>query len=81
MKGFTSNFSLANRFAKYCVGLTFVGGLSAVIVYATHGWSWPSRINGLTISLPEFVTVVVLVTLGIGVCVDYWRAKQPSNSV
>ena len=76
MKGLTSTFRLANRLVKYCVGLTFVAGLSAVIVYAVHGWTWPSEINGVTLNLPEFVAVVVLVTLVLGVCIDYWRTKQ-----
>lgn len=70
---------MVNRLVKYCVGLTFVGCLSAVIVYAVHGWTWPSEINGVTLTLPEFVAVVVLVTLVLGVCVDYWRTKQESN--
>ena len=79
MKGSTSTFRLANRLVKYCAGLTFVAGLSAVIVYAVHGWTWPSRINGVAMNLPEFVAVVVLVTFVIGISVDYWRTKQESN--
>jgi F0F1-type ATP synthase assembly protein I len=68
---------LVNRLVKYCVGLTFVACLSAAVVYAVHGWSWQSKFGGgLTVSLPEFVAVVVLVTLVLGVCVEYWRTKQ-----
>jgi len=69
---------LVSRLVKYCVGLTFVGCFSAVVVYAVHGWRWQSKFAGgrITLSLPEFVAVVVLVTLVIGICVDYWRTKQ-----
>ena len=76
MKGFTSSFSLVNRLVRCCVGSTFVGCVSAVIVYAGHGWTWPSEINGVALNLPEFVAVVVLLTFVVGVCVDYWRMKQ-----
>jgi hypothetical protein len=66
------------RLAKYGVGLAFVACLSAIVVYAVHGWEWDSRFAGgrLTLSLPEFVAFVVLVTLVLGVSVDYWRTKQ-----
>jgi hypothetical protein len=68
---------LVNRLVKYCVGLTFVGCLNAVVVYAVHGWIWQSRFGGgLTLSLPEFVAIVVLVTFVLGVCIDYWKTKQ-----
>jgi hypothetical protein len=76
MKGFASSFSLVNRLVRCCVGSTFVGCVSAVIVYAGHGWTWPSEINGVALNLPEFVAVVVLLTFVVGVCVDYWRMKQ-----
>jgi hypothetical protein len=76
MKGFTSSFSLANRLLRCCVGSTFVGCVSAVIVYAGHGWTWPSEINGVALNLPEFVALVMLLTFVVGVCIDYWRMKQ-----
>ena len=76
MKGFTSSFSLVNRLVRCCVGSTFVGCVSAVIVYAGHGWTWPSEINGVALNLPEFVAIVVLLTFVVGVCIDYWRMKQ-----
>jgi Mn2+/Fe2+ NRAMP family transporter len=68
---------LVNRLVKYCVGLTFVGCLSTVVVYAVHGWSWQSKFGGdVTLNLPEFVAAVMLITLVLGVCIDYWRTKQ-----
>jgi hypothetical protein len=69
---------LVRRLVKYGVGLAFVACLSAIVVYAVHGWEWDSRFAGgrLTLSLPEFVAFVVLVTLVLGVCIDYWRTKQ-----
>jgi F0F1-type ATP synthase assembly protein I len=69
---------LVNRLVKYCVGLTFVACLSTIVVYAVHGWEWGSKFAGgrLTLSLPEFVAIVVLVTLVLGICIDYWRTKQ-----
>jgi len=76
MKGFTSSFSLVNRLVRCCVGSAFVGCVSAVIVYADHGWTWPSEINGVTLNLPEFVALVVLLTFVVGVCIDYWRMKH-----
>jgi hypothetical protein len=78
MLGKTGSFGLVNRLVKYCVGLTFVGCLSAVVVYAVHGWEWDSKFAGgrLTITLPEFVTIVVLVTLVLGVCIDYCKTKR-----
>ena len=76
MKGLTSGVSLVNRLVRCCVGSTFVGFVSAVIVYAFHGWTWPSEINGVTLTVPEFVAVVVLLTFVVGICIDYWRTKQ-----
>jgi hypothetical protein len=76
MLGKTDPLRLVDRLVKYCVGLTFVGAVSAVIAYALHGWTWPSRINGVSLTLPEFVAVVVSITLVIGVCVDYWKTKH-----
>jgi len=67
---------LVNRLVRCCVGSIFVGFVSAVIVYAGHGWTWPSEINGVALNLPEFVAVVVLLTLIVGICIDYWRKKQ-----
>jgi hypothetical protein len=75
MKALTSDFSLANRLAKYCASSIFVGCVSTVIVYALHGWTWPSEINGVTLNLPEFVAVVVLLTFIVGLCIDYWNTK------
>ena len=78
MKVVSGRVSLVNRLVKYCVGLTFVGCLSAVVVYAVHGWSWDSKFGGgrITLTLPEFVTVVVLVTFVLGICIDYWRLRR-----
>ena len=59
MKGLTSTDGLVNRLVRCCVGSTFVGCVSAVIVYAFHGWTWPSEINGVALNLPEFVAVVM----------------------
>jgi len=73
MKALTTSTPLANRLVRCCVGSTFVGCVSAIIVYAFHGWTWPSEINGIALNLPEFVAVVVLVTMVLGVCIDYWR--------
>jgi len=79
MKALTSSSRLTNRLARCCVGSTFVGCVSAVIVYAFHGWTWPSEINGVAVNLPEFVAVVMLLTFVVGICVDYWRTKQQPN--
>ena len=67
------------RVLEYCGSLTFVAGVSVLIVYASHGWSWPSEINGVALNLPEFVAVVVLLTFVVGICIDYWRTKQQSK--
>ena len=79
MKGLTSTDGLVNRLVRSCVGSTFVGCVSAVIVYAFHGWTWPSEINGVALNLPEFLAVVMLPTFIIGICIDYWRTKQQPN--
>jgi len=76
MKGLTSGFGLVNRLVRCCVGSIFVSCVSAVIVYADHGWTWPSEINGVALNLPEFLAVVVLLTFVVGICIDYWRTKQ-----
>ena len=76
MKRLTSSFRLVDRLVRCCVGSIFVGCVSAVIVYAFHGWTWPSKINGVALNLPEFVAVVVLLTFVVGICIDYWRTKQ-----
>ena len=76
MKEFTSSFGLVNRLLRCCVGSIFVGFVSAVIVYAFHGWTWPSEINGVALTPPEFVAVVVLLTLVVGICIDSWRRKE-----
>ena len=80
MKGLTSSLSLVNRLVRSCVGSIFVGCVSALIVYAFHGWTWPSEINGVALNLPEFVAVVVLLTFLVGICIDYWRTKQTSRT-
>ena len=71
--------TLQNFIVRYCVGLTFVAGVSALIVYANHGWTWPTEINGVTLSLPEFLAVIVLVTLPVAICIDVWRSRNPSK--
>jgi len=76
MKGLTSSPSLVNRLVRCCLGSIFVGFVSAVIVYAFHGWTWPSEINGVALNLPEFVVLLVVLTLVIGIPIDYWRTKQ-----
>jgi len=76
MKELTSSFGLVNRLVRCSVGSIFVGFVSAVIVYAFHDWTWPSEINGVTLNLPEFVALVVLLTLVVGICIDYWRTNQ-----
>ena len=78
MKGLTS-FGLINRLLRCFLGSIFVAFVSAVIVYAFHGWTWPSEINGVALNLPEFVAVVVLLTFVVGVCIEYWRTMQQSN--
>jgi len=76
MKGLTSTDGLVNRLVRCGVGSIFVGCANIVIVYALHGWTWPSEINGVTLNLPEFVAIVVLLTFVIGMPIDYWRTKQ-----
>ena len=76
MKGLTTGSDLVNRLVRCCLGSTFVGCVSAVIVYAGHGWTWPSEINGVALNLPEFVAVVMLLTFVVGIGIDYWRTKQ-----
>ena len=67
---------MVNRLVRCCVGSTFVGCVSAVIVYAFHDWTWPSEINGVTLNLPEFLGVVMLLTFVVGVRIDYWRTRH-----
>jgi hypothetical protein len=76
MKALTSSSGLVSRLVRCCVGSIFVGCVSAVIVYAFHAWTWPSEINGVALNLPEFATVVVLLTFVVGICIDHWRTKQ-----
>ena len=67
------------QIVKYCVGLTFVAGLSTLVVYADDGWTWPSEINGVTLNVPEFVIVIVLVTLPVAICIDMWKSRNPTK--
>ena len=30
-------------------------------------------------TLPEFVIVIVLVTLPVGICIDMWRSRNPTK--
>ena len=76
MKGLTNRSTLTNRVVACFAGSIFVGCVSAVIVYAFHGWTWPSEINGVTLNLPEFVALVVLLAFVVGIPIDYWRTKQ-----
>jgi len=80
MKGLTS-FGLINRLLRCFLGSIFVAFVSAVIVYAFHGWTWPSEINGVALNLPEFVALLVVLTFVLGIPIDYWRMKQivPKN--
>jgi hypothetical protein len=71
--------SIGKRIVGYCVGLTFIAGISTLIVYAGHGWTWPSEINGVTLNVPEFVIVIVLLTLPIAICVDMRRSRNPRS--
>ncbi len=66
---------------KYGVGSTFVAGVSALIIYACHQWTWPSEINGVTLNVSEFVIVIVLITLPIGICIDLWRSRNPKKNI
>jgi hypothetical protein len=77
MKGLTSK-ELGKRIVQYCVGLTFVAGASALVVYATHGWAWYSKFAGgrITLTLPEFLVIIVLVTLPVGICIEMWRSRN-----
>jgi hypothetical protein len=75
MKGLTSKEHLFLRVISVVLSASFVGCVSAVIVYAVHGWTWPSEINGVALNLPEFVAVVVLLTFVVGICIDYWRTN------
>ena len=74
---------LGKRIVKYCVGLTFVACLSTLVVYAVHGWTWNSKFAGgrITLTLPEFVIAIVLITLVLGICIDMWRSRNPSKRV
>jgi len=72
----TSSLTLVDRLVRCCLGSIFVGCVSAVIVYAGHGWTWPSEINGVELNLPEFLAVVVLLAFVFGIGIDYWRTKQ-----
>jgi hypothetical protein len=74
-----STFLRKHIVARYCVGLTFVTGLSTLIVYANHGWTWPSEINGVTLNVPEFVVTIALLTLVAGICIDMWRSRNPTK--
>jgi hypothetical protein len=71
--------SIGKRIVGYCVGLAFIAGISTLIVYAGHGWTWPSEINGVTLNVPEFVIVIVLVTLPVAICADLWRSRNPRS--
>jgi hypothetical protein len=73
------HMSIGKRIVGYCVGLTFIAGISALIVYAGHGWTWPPEINGVTLNVPEFVIVIVLVTLPVAICSDLWRNRNPRS--
>jgi hypothetical protein len=76
MKGLTNKEPLFLHVVKYCVGLTFVAGVSTLVVYAGHGWTWPSEINGVALNVAEFVATIVLLTLVIGICVDVWKRRN-----
>jgi hypothetical protein len=71
--------SIGKRIVQYCVGLTFVTGLSSLIVYVNHGWTWPSEINGVTLNVPEFAVLIALLTLAAGICIDVWRIRKPQT--
>jgi hypothetical protein len=71
--------SIGKCIVQYCVGLTFVTGLSTLVVYANHGWTWPSEINGVTLNVPEFAVLIALLTLVAGICIDVWRIRKPQN--
>lgn len=79
MKALTSTDRSVNRLARCCVGSIFVAFVSAVIVYAFHGWTWPSEINGVALNLPEFAALVGLLTFVVGTPIDYWRTKRWSS--
>ena len=66
---------------KYRVGLTFVACLSTLVVYAVHGWTWNSKFAAgrITLTLPEFLIAIVLVTLPVGICVDMWRSGRKKS--
>ena len=66
------------KFVQYCGGLTFVTCMSVLVVYAVHGWTWNSKFAGgrITLTLLEFVIVIVLVTLPVAICIDVWRSRH-----
>jgi len=69
------------RIVEYCASLTFVAGASALVVYAVNGWAWDSQFAGgrVTLTLPEFLVVIVLVTLPVAICIDVWRSRNPTK--
>jgi hypothetical protein len=70
-----------NKIVEYCGGSIFVAVVSALIVYALHGWSWPSEINGVSLNLPEFLILLVLITLPFAICIDTVRHRHRKGNV
>jgi hypothetical protein len=67
--------TLGKRILALCGGVTFVACFSVLVVYAVHGWAWDSKFAGgrITLTLPEFVIAIVLITLVFGIFIDIRR--------
>jgi hypothetical protein len=73
-----NNRTIRRTMVKYGVGLSFVACLATLTAYLIHGWVWNSKFAGgrITLSVPEFVALVVLVTLALGVIIGVYRRKR-----
>ena len=58
---------------KCCVGLPFLTSVPVLIVYATNGWTWPAKINGVALTVPQFVITILLIDSALALLVSYFR--------
>jgi hypothetical protein len=58
---------------KSCIGLAFLTGIPVAVVYATNGWTWPAKINGVALTVPQFLITILLIDSALALLVFYFR--------
>jgi hypothetical protein len=60
---------------KCCLGLTFLTAVPVAVVYATNGWTWPAKINGVALTVAQFVITILLIDSALALLLSRVRGR------